>query len=132
MALSKIKENIIEKAQLTIIERQQNNLQSLENDFGIIYAIDHFLDEKEAKKTLNFLTSISLAKVYFIFFGYRHVGCWCRKSRLQNECLKIILKRVHNKIVLIGNNVCEYKKKYLFPFYEEWRIKNGYDLWFII
>ena len=89
MALAKIKENIIEKAQLTILERQQNNVQSLENDFDIIYAIDHFLDEKE----VNFLTSISLAKVYFIFFGYKHVGCWCRKSRLQNECLQIILKR---------------------------------------
>ena len=128
MALAKIKENIIGKAQLTILERQQNNLQSLENDFDIIYAIDHFLDEKEAKKTLDFSTSISLAKVYFIFFGYRHVVCWSRKSRLQNESLQTILKRGHNEIVLIGNNVCEYKKEYLFPFYEEWRIKNGYDI----
>ena len=75
MALAKIKENIIEKAQLTILERQQNNVQSLENDFDIIYAIDHFLDEKEAKKTLNFLNSISLAKVYFIFF-------WVQTRRL--------------------------------------------------
>ena len=52
MALAKIKEDIIEKAQLAISERQQNNLQSLGNDFDIIYATDHFLDEKEAKKKL--------------------------------------------------------------------------------
>ena len=75
MALAKIKESIIEKAQLTILERQQNNVQSLENDFDIIYATDHFLDEKEAKKTLNFLTSISLAKVYFHSF-------WVQTRRL--------------------------------------------------
>ena len=80
MALAKIKEDIIEKAQLAISERQQNNLQSLENDFDIIYATDHFLDEKEAKKNFEFLNFNFFSKSLFsFFFGYGHVGCLCRK-----------------------------------------------------
>ena len=68
MALAKIKESIIEKAQLIILERQQNNLQSLENDFDIIYATDHFLDEKEAKKSFEFLNFNFFSKSLFSFF----------------------------------------------------------------
>ena len=80
--------------------------------------------KKNKKKTLNSLTSISLAKAYYHFFGYRCVGCWCSRCQLQNECLQIILRRGHNEIVLIGKNVCEYKEKNPFPFYKEWRVKK--------
>ena len=47
MAPAKIKKNITEKSQLLILERQQNNLQSLENDFDVIYATSYFLHEEE-------------------------------------------------------------------------------------
>ena len=49
MVLAKIKENINEKTQLAILERQQNNLQSLEKDFDVIYATI-FLMKKNWKK----------------------------------------------------------------------------------
>ena len=87
-------------------------MQSLEKDFDVIYATNYFLDEEELKKTLNSLTSISLAKAYYHFFEYRHIGCWCWRCKLQNKCLQLILKRGHNEFVLIG---------------KKWKIKNDYD-----
>ena len=91
----------------------------MENDFDVIYVVDYFADEKKAKKTLNSLISISLAKAYFFFFfGYWHLGCWCWRCKLQNQCLQILLKRDTNEIVLKGNKVWEYEEKYPFPFYE--------------
>ena len=46
------------------------------------------------------LTTISLAKGYYCFFGLNHKACDCWWCRIREECLRILMKRKTNLIVL--------------------------------
>ena len=70
---------------LKIIE---DELIALEDASHILFALDEFVNKEKAKKVLNSLTSISLAKAYWHLFFHvdRHnFNCW--QCLVREECL---------------------------------------------
>ena len=91
-----------------------------------MFAVDEFVNEMKAKKKLNFLTSISLAKAYWHLFV--HVDghdCNCWQCRVRDECLQIFLSRKTNRLVLTTSyKLIKMPERNIYPFLEEWKIKT--------
>ena len=86
---------------LKIIE---DELIALEDASHIMFAVNEFVNEEKAKKVLNSLTSISLAKAYWHLFVHkdRH-NCNCWQCLVREECLQILLQRKTNRLVLASS-----------------------------
>ena len=71
---------------LKIIE---DELIALEDASHIMFAVDEFVNKEKAKKVLNSLTSLSLAKAYWHLFVHvdRH-NCNCWLCLVREECFK--------------------------------------------
>ena len=69
-----------------------------------MFAVDEFANTEKAKKVLNSLTSISLAKAYWHLFVHvdRH-NCNCWQCLVREECLQILLKLKTNRVVLASS-----------------------------
>ena len=74
MALVNLKKNLKRIVNLKILNVKEKDFLSLEAGVDIIYAVNNFVDDKKSKKVLNSLTSISLAKGYYHFVGFGHLG----------------------------------------------------------
>ena len=98
---------------------------SLEDDVDIIYAVNNFVDEEKAKKVLNSLMSISLAKGYYYCFGFGHFRYYCWRC-LQNEYFQILIKRRTNKVILMGSYDILNKRRRSLPFL--WIVENKKQL----
>lgn len=126
MTLANFLKKLKQIVNLHIVKMKENYFLSFEDGVDIIYTVNNFVDEGKAKKVLHLLTSISLAKCYYHFFGFGHFGCYCWHCRLQNECLQVLIKRATNKVALMGSyDILKIKEDDPYPFYEEWRIKNN-------
>ena len=71
---------------LKIIE---DELIALEDASHIMFAVDGFANTEKAKKVLNSLTSISLAKAYwhlFVHVDCHNCNCWL--CLVREECFK--------------------------------------------
>ena len=91
-----------------------------------MFAADEFVNKEKAKKVLNYLTSISLTKVYWYLFVHvdRH-NCNCWQYLVREECLQILLKRKTNHLVLTtSHKLKKTSERNTYPFLEEWKIKN--------
>ena len=108
---------------LKIIE---DELIALEDASHIMFAVNEFVNEEKAKKVLNSLTSISLAKAYWHLFVYvdRH-NCNCWQCLVREECLQILLQRKTNRLVLASSyKLIKMPEINTYPFLKEWKIKN--------
>ena len=108
---------------LKIIE---DELIALEDASHIMFAVDEFVNKEKAKKVLNSLTSISLAKAYWHLFVHvdRH-NCNCWQCLVRKECLQVLLKRKTNRLVLTTSyKLIKMPERNTFPFLEEWKTKN--------
>ena len=91
-----------------------------------MFAVDEFVNKENAKKVLNSLTSISLAKAYWHLFVHvdRH-NCNCWQCLVRKEYLQILLKRKTNRLVLTTSyKLIKMPERNTFPFLEEWKTKN--------
>ena len=71
---------------LKIIE---DELIALEDASHIMFAVDEFVNKEKAKKVLNSLTSLSLAKAYwhlFVHVDCHNCNCWL--CLVREECFK--------------------------------------------
>ena len=108
---------------LKIIE---DELIALEDASHIMFAVDEFVNKEKAKKVLNSLTSLSLAKAYWHLFVHvdRH-NCNCWQCLVRKECLQVLLKRKTNRLVLTTSyKLIKMPERNTFPFLEEWKTKN--------
>ena len=108
---------------LKIIE---DELIALEDASHIMFAVNEFVNEEKAKKVLNSLTSISLAKAYWHLFVHedRH-NCNCWQCLVREECLQILLQRKTNRLVLASSyKLIKMPEINTYPFLKEWKIKN--------
>ena len=108
---------------LKIIE---DELIALEDASHIMFAVDEFVNKEKAKKVLNSLTSISLAKAYWHLFVHvdRH-NCNCWQCFVREEFLQILLKLKTNRLVLTASyKLIKIPERNTDPFLEEWEIKN--------
>ena len=98
---------------------------ALEDASHIMFAVDEFANTEKAKKVLNSLTSISLAKAYWHLFVHvdRH-NCNCWQCLVREECLQILLKQKTNRLVLTSYKLIKMSERNTYPFLEEWKIKN--------
>ena len=86
---------------LKIIE---DELIALEDASHIMFAVNEFVNEEKAKKVLNSLTSISLAKAYWHLFVHEDRHNWnCWQCLVREECLQILLQRKTNRLVLASS-----------------------------
>ena len=70
---------------LKIIE---DELIPLEDASHIMFAVDEFANKEKAKKVLNSLTSISLAKAYWhLFVHMDHHNCNSWQCLIREECI---------------------------------------------
>ena len=86
MSFLKILKEAIGFQQLKIIE---DELIALEDASHIMFAVDEFVNKEKAKKVLNSLTSISLAKAYwhlFVHVDCHNCNCWL--CLVREECFK--------------------------------------------
>ena len=108
---------------LKIIE---DELIALEDASHIMFAVNEFVNEEKAKKVLNSLTSISLAKAYWHLFVHvdRH-NCNCWQCLVREECLQILLQRKTNRLVLASSyKLIKMPEINTYPFLKEWKRKN--------
>ena len=109
---------------LKIIE---DELIALEDASHIMFAVNEFVNEEKAKKVLNSLTSISLAKAYWHLFVHvdRH-NCNSWQCLVMEECLQIPLQQKANRLVLTTSyKLIKMPERNTYPFLEEWKIKNN-------
>ena len=79
----------------------EDELIALEDASHIMFALNEFVNEEKAKKVLNSLTSISLAKAYWHLFVHVDLhNCNCWQCLVREECLQILLKWKTNRLVL--------------------------------
>ena len=101
-------------------------LIALEDASQIMFVVDEFVNEEKAKKILNSLTSISLAKAYWHLFVHvdRH-SCNCWQCPVREDCLQILFNRKTNRLVLTtSNKLIKMPERNTYLFLEEWKIKN--------
>ena len=108
---------------LKIIE---DELIALEDASHIMFAVNEFVNEEKAKKVLNSLTSISLAKAYWhLFVPVDRHNCNCWQCLVREECLQILLQRKTNRLVLASSyKLIKMPEINTYPFLKEWKIKN--------
>lgn len=95
--------------------------------FGfIIYdAVDQKINKK-TPKIINSITSISLVKALEVTVG-QHIGCFCFHCQLHDMIFQILIER--NDTYLNVPETLDYKEKDPpFPFYNNIRLKYGYDI----
>ena len=112
-------ENLKEAVGFQILKLKEENLLALE-------VVPHgYSKDKKAVKGLNLLTSISVAKAYYHLFGVNHKVCYCWCCRIREVCFKILMEQKTDLIVLTTlYKVFEMPEKNIYPFFEEWIIKN--------
>ena len=91
-----------------------------------MFAMDEFFNKEKAKKNLDSLNSISLAKAYWHLFDNvdRH-NCNCWQCRVRDECFQILLNRKTNLLVLTTScKLINMPERNTYPFLEGWKIKK--------
>ena len=86
MSLLKNLKEAIGFQHLKVIE---DELIALEEASHIMFAVDEFVNKEKAKKVLNSLTSLSLAKAYwhlFVHVDCHNCNCWL--CLVREECFK--------------------------------------------
>ena len=79
--------NLKQAVAFQILKVKEKNLLPLEDASHVIYAADEYNKDKglKAEKSLDKLTSISLAKNYYYLFAVNHKACDCWRCRIREE-----------------------------------------------
>ena len=114
---------------IDIKNEYHEKLMVLEAGFNMHYAVDHVIND-ETQKTLDSLTSLSVAKIYYATILLEHLGCTCYTCRLNNMLFQTLMKRGGNLYYLQGAARLDHFEDITpYPFYGEYyeAIQKRYD-----